>query len=150
MHDVLTAGKRVVYQGASSAQLGTVESATELADILGGRRTSTAVEVIVVVRFDDGSIVPVPEHRLTEADESRPDVVYFTPAASMTRTKGGWELALDFSDSAQGGELAGVMVDMPMPTTEAACEALDAALKRSPWYGKGSLRFLISDPALPG
>lgn len=145
--NVLTPGARVLHSAKGRTQLGTVMSVTGAADFSprGGPRGE---ELIIIVQLDDGTLVPAPMHRLSVADESQATRTFFNPAGYMERTEVGWELVIDWSDSMQGGVLAGVIVDDPrdIPESEAAGEALDAALKRSPFYSKGEIRVLISDP----
>jgi hypothetical protein len=148
----LEAGSRVVcHQRGKIPQLATVKSVTaasaDFYDFTGSRALTSPDGLIIIVQLDDGTLVPVPERSLTVADESRPSRVYFTPSASMTRTDSGWTLEVDFADSIQGGELAGVTVEdaTHVPEGAAACEALDAAIKRSPWRHEGKLRLFIGD-----
>jgi hypothetical protein len=142
----LDAGSRVVYHSKDGAQLGTVLSVTETGEDFN--TVTSRDELIIVVRLDDGPVVPAPERKLSEADESQPAQVHFTPGATMTRAEGGWTLDIDFSDSLTGGVLAGVIVD-DVPERAAACEALDAAIKRSPWHHKGGFRAFVQDATPP-
>lgn len=145
--NVLTPGARVLHSAKGRTQLGTVMSVTEAADF-SPRGAPRGEEVIVIVQLDDGTLVPAPVHQLSMADESQPTRIFFNPGSYMQRADAGWELVIDWSDSMQGGVLAGVIIDNPedIPGSGAASEALDAALKRSPFYSKGEIRVLVSDP----
>lgn len=144
--NVLTPGARVLHSAKGRTQLGTVMSVTGVMEFSPVARLGE--DFIIVVQLDDGTLVPAPMHRLSVADESQATRVFFNPSGYMERTEVGWELVIDWSDSMQGGVLAGVIIDDPrdIPDSEAAGEALDAALKRSPFYSKGEIRVLISDP----
>lgn len=123
-------GTHVVYEGNKGTHLGVVEQAESNNDIgvvSGGSKVGVP---IVHVRTTTGEVIMTGPHRLTVAHLPEQSAVNFAPAASMEFVDGEWVLEIDFSDSANGGVLGGVVVDQH-PDMERAAAALDEWLKRT-------------------